>query len=492
MSEYLTLEWERDALRGLDADVSKTGVRVRRSFVLPWPDDMDVQLEPQRAGEWLRGKLDQLGASARRVLVVLPREDVVLRPLQLPDASDQTLPDIVRYQASAKSAVPLEQLVLDYMPLPATTSQVGRTVLAATAPKRLLTQIQACVEAADLKLASVGVSAIATCATVAGVERSRGLDADETSLVIAAIGQRLEVSLRRSGGLLFAHGTRMADRRDAQAVSIEVQRALVAHESLMNDATIARGWFVGPAEDSQEVCEQVASSLGCEVQRLAPFAELKRDVSAADAPDDPAEFVAPLGVLLNQTDMALASIDFLDPRKPASKPKRTKLLAGLVAAALCVFIAATYGGVRLYLKSLSDKIADTQLLDQQLETVLEEGEPVLELAGFLDQWERRRMDWLDQMRRIGESMPGTERVYLERWHFDTAPGDIAGKTHADGFARERQDVEAVNQRLADQPGLRVRPNPIRTNSGFGYPFQFELDAEFIVPVTSKKDAAAHE
>jgi len=200
-----------------------------------------------------------------------------------------------------------------------------------------------------------------------------------------------------------------------------------------------------------------------------------------------------LGALLGQSDPVLQNVDFRNPRKSVVKPKRTKLLVGLVAAALCVIVGGTYGGVRLYLNSLADQIADRKAQDQQLESALTRGEPVLQMSEFLDELESRRVDWLDQMQHISLSMPGTERIYLERWRFDAVPGDVVGRVHADGFARARQDVEATNQRLADQGGFRVRPNAIRSHRGDPeYPVRYELDADLVVPATTEDATAAKE
>lgn len=493
MSGFVAIEWARDALRGLDADVSKAGVHVRLGFVLSWPEEPDVRDDPERAGEWLRSELGRLGVRGRRMLVTLPREDIVMRPLQLPETSDATLPDVVRYQASAQSAVPLDQIEVDYLPARTITAEGGRAVLMAAAPRRLLNQIHACIEAAGYEPAPVGVTALSCCEIVARVEDERGYIAQDGSLVIAVVGQRMEISLCRSGDVLFAHGTRAADQQESLGVSAEVQRALVAHDTAVGNTRIARAWLISDSIDSQTVCDHVANSLGCEVCELDPFVELQRDVRIDYDPGTPAEFAGPLGALLGQFDPVLQTIDFRNPRKSVVKPKRTKLLVGMVVAALCVIIGGTYGGVRLYLNSLADQIADRQSEDQQLESALTQGEPVLQMSEFLDDLESRRVDWLDQMQQISLSMPGTERIYLERWRFDAVSGDVVGRVHADGFARERQDVEVTNQRLADLGGFRVRPNAIRSHRGDPeYPVRYELDADLVVPAATEDATAAKE
>ena len=77
-------------------------------------------------------------------------------------------------------------------------------------------------------------------------------------------------------------------------------------------------------------------------------------------------------------------------------------------------------------------------------------------------------------------MPGTERLYLHHWRFDSIVGETLGTTEATGFARQREDAEQFSQRLAEQAGFRIRPNPIGyTESAPEYPTVFQLDAELV-------------
>ena len=87
----IAIEWTKHGLTGLCADVAKSTVRVTRTFRFSWPRGIDPADQPQQAGTWLKSQFDRLGIRGRQVDVVLPREEVVVRRLQVPDASPRTL-----------------------------------------------------------------------------------------------------------------------------------------------------------------------------------------------------------------------------------------------------------------------------------------------------------------------------------------------------------------------------------------------------------------
>src|SRR5690606_16119591 len=75
------------------------------------------------------------GASAT---LVLSRESVVIRQLQLPQAPEEEIPDLVRFQSAAKSSMPIDDLALDYLPIQAGGDFVGHAVMTTSCEKKRL------------------------------------------------------------------------------------------------------------------------------------------------------------------------------------------------------------------------------------------------------------------------------------------------------------------------------------------------------------------
>src|SRR5262245_3009360 len=117
MAEVLALEWDHDQICGVLANVTPGRVRVRKSFVLGRPV-VAVAGSGALPIDWLKSQLTSQGISGGDVLVALPRDEAVVKRIDLPETSDDELPVLVRFQAGAKSSVPLAELSLDFIPLP--------------------------------------------------------------------------------------------------------------------------------------------------------------------------------------------------------------------------------------------------------------------------------------------------------------------------------------------------------------------------------------
>src|ERR1700722_17213904 len=118
MSEYLALDWDDQQLLGLDAQVASESLHVRKWVRFEWKADARPSEHTEAAGKQRRAELDRAGIGATHVLISLPREEAIVRLLELPECTDDELPELVRLQAVTRSAVPLDRLLLDFLPLP--------------------------------------------------------------------------------------------------------------------------------------------------------------------------------------------------------------------------------------------------------------------------------------------------------------------------------------------------------------------------------------
>src|SRR5438874_1153666 len=141
MSEFLAIEWEHEHVCGVLAHVTPGKVRIDRTFVIPKPAASASSSGPLQI-EWLKPELAKLGIVGGQALVALPRDEAVVKRLELPEAPDEELPVLVRFQAGAKSSAALDDLALDFIPLPKRGDVPGREVLMATVPKLTMDEIQ--------------------------------------------------------------------------------------------------------------------------------------------------------------------------------------------------------------------------------------------------------------------------------------------------------------------------------------------------------------
>ncbi|MGE3999784.1 MAG: hypothetical protein AB7I48_06185, partial [Planctomycetaceae bacterium] len=132
MPRLIAFDWEADYLAGVEADVSGAAVHVRRCFRYDWPEETDPPQSAAAWGEWLAEALKGDGISPGEALVVLPREAVVVRTLDLPKVPENELPELVRFQAATKSSTPLDRLALDYLTMPVDEGDAAQQVLMVT------------------------------------------------------------------------------------------------------------------------------------------------------------------------------------------------------------------------------------------------------------------------------------------------------------------------------------------------------------------------
>lgn len=486
MSEYLAIDLELHRICGVEASVDRGAVRLRKSFSLAVPDSISVD-DPQGLGEWLKGELRRQKTSAGQVCISLPREDVIVRHLEVPDVSDDELPDLVRYQSAARSTIPLDQLTLDFLPLPRRAESTVRDVLVASVHQDRIKRLRVIASAAGLDLQSVGVSSVATAAIVALEEQRLAHNAGEVSVAIAQHGDRVEISILGEGHLHFTHSTQvMVGDGPLTPILAEISRSLVALQKRLPEAQVVRCWMVGSPDENTELAEAVRKRFRCDIERLDPY--LAQGVTLDCKPvDEPhGAFGGPIGQLVSRSLEVSCAVDFLNPRRPAEKKdySRYKKIAA-VAAAVLLFLGM-WGYRYMKVDQLKEKVAQTTDDEKAQKELLEEIEPQVKVAASVGAWASSRVDWLSEAERLATTMDGTERYYLTKLQFGEGTRQERGTVSASGYAKERFDVEGLNAELMQRSDVEVTAKPIRNSGRDGdYPQQFDLDLKLRNAPTEK-------
>ena len=502
MSTFLALDWERHELSCVFAQVAKSRVRVEQCFRLVWPADLDPETAPERAGNWLKEELSRRGIAANDVLVSLPREEAVVRRLELPNAPDDELPDLVRMQAATKSSSSLDQLLLDFLPLPREAGADRREVLMTTIPAADGTRLRKSLKAAGLELTAIGLSPLAAAEIAARVERHRRLDTTVNSLVVARHGTRVEISLMRRDHLVFTHSALIeggGEERDNQAILAEITRATVAQQKLLAGSAISRAWVLGTETETRSLCEALHARLSCPAETVDPLALVQLSSEPADFAQSRAALAGPVGMLLARSEQTVAAIDFLNPRKPVPKADRRKInlmiRGGLAAAALL----AGFIWLQFYKSSLDGDIERLQSELSDLNNTIRAAEPEVAAANVIDEWDRSRIDWIAQMNSINESL--TDRLYLTSLSFEAVnsrfergPGGGIARVSGTGYAKTREDANRFFDELDQRNYQVIFSSPYKfTSKDENFPLEFKLDATLLAekPKPTTPPAAAN-
>ncbi len=488
MSDWLVLDWEKNRISGLEAEVARGRVRVRRCFEVTLPEEIDPAKDTMAAGEWLKSQLGQRQISAHRALISLPRDEVVVRQLEVPNVPDDDLPGLVRLQAETKTSS-LDRMVLDFLPFPQTEPSAQRQVLTVAIRREQIEMLRQITATAGLDLMRVGLSPIGTAEVVSRVEAARNLPPTVGTLVVAQHGPRYEISFLKAGHLLFTHSTQVTSDDLAQSsrmVLAEIRRSQGALGRL--DADIGRVWVVGQFEENQQLFDTLQKSLKSDVGLIDPWKDAGVVFDDQVVSSHHALFAGPLGLLLADSNAMVGSIDFLHPRKPVVRPNRRKLWiqAGVVAAGL--LLVAGFFGMRSWTKSLEADIADRQERLKRMDETLERGQPTLAALKNLEAWDTQSVSVLNTLDRVTESLPPAERMYLDRLDMASTAGASPARVKALGVARARSDIERLNDRLA-RDGFAVLPNEIATpTKDSGYPYRAAI--ELSVPAAESEQGGS--
>jgi len=497
MADFLALDWEPGRLFAVDAQTQIGGIRVRQAVELVWPEDLDPQTDVVRAGKWLKTALREAGMSATQVLLSLPREDVVVRQLELPTAPENEMPDMVRLQAATKSTIPLNQLLLDYLPLPVEKDSESSSVLMTTVPTSQISPIKELLGAAGLELLSIGISPVFTAELAVRAQRSMPAAADELSLIISRHNTRVEISMMRQGNLLFSHSTQVHGEdttSDDRAIVAEINRARLSLQGILERSEIAHVWVLGSETETTGLCGLIRERLECDVQALDPFEAVDTKAKVVAHLERRSGFSSPVGMLLSQGGGMVPSIDFLNPRRKQIPRDTRKIKIAAAIAAVFLVAVSGIGWHWINLSNLDTQIATRGKEQADLLALIKKGKPSLDASAQIDDWNRHNVNWLDTMTLFNQSFAqlnadnssdteiatrSSHRIYLSELHFEATGQSSQGQMRVQGFSKVGGDVDQLRNDLSEQD-YRVLPYEIKWSSrdpdGYRreFPMEFEL------------------
>lgn len=482
MARLISIDWEPDNLTGVEAHVADGVARINRTLQFDWPENLQPAESPKEAGQWLAQSLKEAGATADSALVVLPRESLVVRRLDLPNAPDTELPDLVRFQAATKSSTPLDRLALDYIPIPLEENAAQRQVLMVTVDGTRLKTIREVMAAANLDLRGVGVSPVSVAELVTRIEGEHSADPHEATLVVYQDLRRVEITIVQQRSVVFTHQLQLSGSEDGDGIRasiVEINRASVALSQSQHDVEITEVCLIHSGNADPALEQALAERFGgrLHVLDVAKARGIKWDSHIERA--SLAGFAPAIGMALSYDAARVPAIDFLNPRRREEAPDRTKLTLGLAAAGVVLVAGLGYGLFRWHLSGLESQIADYDSQAAELQRTLKAGAPELEAAGRIEEWVEGSRDPLSVIQELHELGPGTSRTYLKEYQQLGGSKDTVARVTGKGFAKSREDVEGLQETL-EQAGYRVLPNiTVPSSIDPDYPYEFQLDLHIL-------------
>ena len=490
MPTGLLLEWDGQIISGLEADYDQKNYEIKQKFSTVFDDNTGEQTESEkrvRRGQTLLSTLQELKIVTKDVVVVLPRDSVVMKHFQVPHVPAEELPDLVRYQVASQTSVPADHLICDFLPLPVPSESGDHIVLTATIPPQTFHNIRSIIETAGLKLQGVRLSPLAieelTFHVRSSTDQSHSNNSSTCSLIVAPIGNRLEVSWVMGETLLFSHATRSSNQQGFSPDMLirEVTRSTIPFQKTFSTLRTDTIYFLVPemySEAERRTCiDNLQERFDVPVHPLSPTEEYP--VELAPLPERPASFFyAPFGALLELQDPSIHSMDLLHPRQKPEKVDRRKQL--LVAAGILgvLLLGLAYWFRSRNMNRLEEEIVRLKGEQKSLQKELKDYEPLLKSVETLEGWNRSRQSWLNHFSELESLMKGTDQTMFRHIVFQQLSDRSPGKISGEGIAINRQSVEQFNTALAQHPQYTLRPHETtQSDNRKDYPYDFELDLD---------------
>ncbi|RME92069.1 MAG: hypothetical protein D6766_10740 [Verrucomicrobia bacterium] len=493
----------------LDGDMLRVVQAVRRGgrarivrYAASRIEGFDPAASPAERGRAVGETLRRLGVRARRVVLGIPRAQVMLRTLSLPPAEQPgEVAAMVHYQLARDLPFPAAEAIIDFTLQPVAggpptiegespaLSEEGENalrVLAAVVKRELVRDYEELARAAGLKLAALGLR---SHANVRCVELRRLEGGDRCVAMVSLRSDEVIFDVVLDGSLAFSRvgsvtlqaepGDETGRRRMIADIVLEVVRGVHNYEGVEGHGAITRFFVAGCTGLEEELKEALRERFDVPAEVLDPvrLLGLKR-IEGNGATGAQAAFGLALGAL----DPEGLPFDFLHPRRPPVRrdTRRLRVLAAATAGA-CLLFGLTVWRTVLVRRHQAVLAA----LQQELALANRNARAYRALsvqAATVRQWEQSRTPWLDHLALLSALLPPSPDLYV------TSLSASGGNTlNLSVKVRTGEILNRIGDALREA-GYEVKPSAITpVNDRYGYRFQAGL--ELAIPAGMSIDLA---
>ncbi|MCH7700429.1 MAG: pilus assembly protein PilM [Planctomycetes bacterium] len=452
----LSVDWDPRQLRMVHATVRKRNVAVERVMAVAIEADVDTG-DPAALGQLMRQALRQEGVRTRRVIVNLPRDQVVLNTLNLPRVNVSDTAAMVQHQIAKELPFPVSEAVVDFAMPPDDGGEGTQPVLVGAVRHEARTFYQEVCHHAGLKLERIGLRPYANA--VAAMEMLK--DRRPERVLIVDVGPTMtEIDVIWNGRLAFSRAASVRIPRSASGgstTSIEAVRRTVDAAGTDQEAASPTGAdLVYRAEESEESplsAESAVNRLLVEVTRSIeayrnndPGATMDHVIIGGvtgleDALSEAIEqrfsttteifnpelcfgwkgsheggeaFGAALGLVLGRVTEGGQYFDFQHPKKPVSEAAVRLKRAPVMAVAVLLFAAAGVIGWVKMIKPEWDHLRATEQRAEDMRGKLKDVGDFEKMMRAVTSFEGSHIVWLDDLKELLGVLPDHKQVVVEQ------------------------------------------------------------------------------
>ncbi len=360
-------------------------------------------LSPTQLADKLQAVLARFGVSRGDATVVVSRSDVEIRELQVPPVPADELPELVRFQARNLFTSFHDDWLLDFVPLSESS------VLATALSGEKAGAIRETVERAGLKLKHIVLRPFAAAEFLR--EANSG---NRTRLIVEPLFRQADISVVRNDFVVMTRTVRVPETYTDEQFDLwlpdEIRRTIVAASNQPDSSPVSEIVVCGSQNLHEKLSKELQASFDVPTTFFDPFSNVSTGAGFVK-PEQVDGYCSLLGSLVQTTDSANHSIDFLAPRKkkePQLDRKKAGIFAGI--AGLILLMA----GVWAWWTFSSRNAQIARLLQENSDLDLEIGELEVQAAriGKVDAWRAGAINWLDELYKISQVFPDPEHSRL--------------------------------------------------------------------------------
>lgn len=420
----IVIDFDRDRLvaAGVRVDASgitvDTCVSVDRPAEIPWDN-------PEAVGAWTGERLRDAGLGGRRVVIALPRGDVVLKRLEMPAGEgfvESDLAGMVRLKMSSQLTMAMEGTAIDYVPLPAGAggtleqpagSAAQVSVMAAALPRDRKAWCEAAAESAKLKVRRIGLRCYGAGDLVAELSHRQ----DGPVLAVAMGWRSAEFVVVEDGQVVFARGVDGARPNGSEAIdayaerlAVEAKRTWSSHRMTRTQTELRLVAVLGGGEVARAVALRCAASFECPAECMPMPSQVRFGVEVSE---DDREAIAPLVGIIHEEAAGRPYLDLANPRRgpDLGARRRQRVMLGALTAIVLCGVPIVMG--KLKAASLDAEIARTQ---SQVNTQAAEKQAFQIKEARLqhiEKWTAPHFDWLAHLGMLNEQIPSPPQALLD-------------------------------------------------------------------------------
>ena len=220
MTQLLAIEWDSREARLAVATAGRGSARVEELFAVPLvAADGETELSDAEVAQRIAAAVRQRKLTNAETLVAVARASIELKPLSLPPAPDDEVPELARFQAMREFNTLGDDWPLDFIPLSGNATE-PRTVLAAAIAPQAVKEILATCAPAELNVKHV---VLRPCAAASLLRRRAG--EGRIRLLVDVLGDEADLTVLVGDTVVFGKyaGTEVEIKGDKHLIMRETE-----------------------------------------------------------------------------------------------------------------------------------------------------------------------------------------------------------------------------------------------------------------------------